>query len=170
MISSMSFADTSTPVTAAVAQAEGSSLAFGFEVETRASGESVWKVWTDVDAWPTWDTELESARIDSPFGEGATGALKSKGSPEATFRIEGVVAGSRYRLVTKLPLGGRLIVDRSLTQVSAGTRFRHDVKFEGFGGWVLSKFLSKGFRKALPKVMHLVATRAEQFEPLSVTK
>jgi uncharacterized protein YndB with AHSA1/START domain len=143
------------------AQATGSRSAFVHDLETRASPEAVWRVWTEVAAWPSWDTELESARLDGSFLAGARGILKGKGSPEAKFVIDAVETGRRYRFVTLLPLGGRLVIERTLTPLERGTRFRHDVRFEGFGGAVLSLFLGHGYRAALPGVMERIKVLAE---------
>ncbi|MDX2013379.1 MAG: SRPBCC family protein [Myxococcaceae bacterium] len=142
-------------------QAEGTRSAFHAEAETRASPDAIWRVWTDVARWPAWDTELESARLNSAFEAGATGVLKGRGNPESGFVIEAVNVGSSYRFVTQLPLGGRLVIDRTLTPLERGTRFRHDVRFEGFGGAVLSLFLGGRYREALPGVLARIQALAE---------
>lgn len=145
----------------AVTEAEGTRSDFRHEVETRASPEAVWRVWTDVAGWPAWDTELESARLSGAFDTGATGVLKGRGNPESGFTLEAVEAGRSYRFVTQLPLGGRLVIDRTLTPLERGTRFRHHVRFEGFGGAVLSLFLGGRYRAALPGVMARIGALAE---------
>jgi uncharacterized protein YndB with AHSA1/START domain len=145
----------------AAKEAEGSRSAFHHEVETTAAPEAVWRVWTDVAGWPAWDTELESTRLEDPFQAGASGVLKGKGNPESTFTIEAVEPNRSYRFATALPLGGRLVIERTLTPLEQGTRFRHDVRFEGFGGGLLSLFLGGGYRAALPGVMERIKVLAE---------
>ncbi|MDP3505094.1 MAG: hypothetical protein Q8S33_32450 [Myxococcales bacterium] len=87
-----------TPPPAAV-EAAGTNSAFHHEVETLAPPTAIWRLWTDVTTWPSWDTELESVRLDAAFGPGVTGTLKGKGSPEAAFGgwlMSGFLGGS-YR-------------------------------------------------------------------------
>lgn len=142
-------------------EASGTNTSFHHEVETRAPPPAIWRLWTDVTTWPSWDTELESVRLDAPFAVGVTGTLKGKGSPEAAFVIDEVVPGTRYRFSTKLPFGGALVIERTLTPTAAGTRFQHDVRFQGFGGWLMSGFLGASYRKALPVVMEKLRALAE---------
>lgn len=142
-------------------KAEGTNAHFQHEVVTSAPAAEVWRLWSDVSTWPSWDTELESARLDATFASGVTGVLKGKGAPESAFTIAEVVDGQRHVVITKLPLGGELIIERSLVSSEQGTRFRHDVRFEGFGGRLLSAFLGKGYREALPGAMERLRALAE---------
>lgn len=141
--------------------AEGTNAHFQYEVTTSAPQADVWRLWSDVSTWPSWDTELESARLDGVFASGVTGVLKGKGAPESAFSIADVVDGQRYAVVTKLPLGGTLVIERSFVATEQGTRFRHEVRFEGFGGRLLSAFLGRGYREALPGVMERLRALAE---------
>jgi uncharacterized protein YndB with AHSA1/START domain len=145
-------------------QAEGTKSAFHYSVETSARPETLWRLWTDVANWPAWDTELESARLEGAFQAGARGALKGKGNPRSTFVIESVESERSYRFVTALPFGGRLLIERRLTPLTQGTRFRHDVRFEGFGGAVLSLLFGGRYRAALPVVMERIKSMAESNE------
>ncbi len=142
-------------------EATGTNADFSHAVQTRARPEAVWRVWTEVSTWPSWDSELESVRLEAPFAAGASGTLKAKGAPEASFVIDEVVPGARYRFSTKLPFGGALVIDRTLTPMPAGTRFEHHFRFQGFGGWLMSGFLGGGYRKALPGVMERIRDLAE---------
>jgi Polyketide cyclase / dehydrase and lipid transport len=44
-------------------------------VETTASPEDVWVIWSDVPGWPRWHPVFESATLDGPFESGVEGAL-----------------------------------------------------------------------------------------------
>lgn len=141
--------------------AEGTNAHFQYEVTTSAPTTAVWRLWSDVSTWPSWDTELETARLDGAFASGVTGVLKGKGAPESAFSIADVVDGQRYAVVTKLPLGGTLVIERFFVSTEGGTRFRHEVRFEGFGGRLLSAFLGRGYREALPGAMERLRALAE---------
>jgi uncharacterized protein YndB with AHSA1/START domain len=145
----------------APSEATGTNADFSHTVQTKARPEAVWRLWTEVSTWPSWDSELESVRLEVPFGAGASGMLKGKGAPESAFVIDDVVPGASYRFSTKLPFGGALVIDRTLTPLPEGTRFEHHVRFQGFGGWLLSGFLGGGYRKALPGVMEKIRVLAE---------
>jgi hypothetical protein len=147
--------------------ANGTASHFRHQLTTQASPSAVWKIWTAVNAWPQWDSALESAALDGTFALGATGVLKAKGSPKAHFSIEAFEEGKSYRLCTKLPLGSKLLIDRVLSRTSDCTVFQHVVRFEGASGWVLSRFLGPGYRRALPVVMANIKRLAEDSERTS---
>ena len=141
--------------------AEGTNSHFRHTLEVSAPPEAVWRLWTTVDTWPQWDTELEVATLAGAFGAGAKGVLKGKGAPEAAFEISGFEPPTAYQFTTGLPLGGTLIIDRRLEPTASGTRFTHDVRFEGFGGWLFAPFFGPKYREALPVVMRRIAELAE---------
>jgi uncharacterized protein YndB with AHSA1/START domain len=39
--------------------------------ETTAAPEVVWRLWTDVENWPTWNGDIKRISIDGPFAPGA---------------------------------------------------------------------------------------------------
>jgi hypothetical protein len=142
-------------------KATGSRRHFAWELRTNATTSQLWQVWTDVPQWPRWDTELESASLQGDFITGSQGALKAKGSPASTFYLEDVVPEQRYRVVTVLPLGGKLIIERALVVDGEAIRFTHEVYFEGAFGRFLAIFVGNKYREALPLVMESIRTLAE---------
>lgn len=145
--------------------ADGTNTHFSHVSVARAQPEAVWRLWTEVDTWPRWDTELESARLDGPFVVGAKGALKGKGAPEASFEVVAFEPLVRNQISTALPLGGQLVIERTLERDGQTTRFTHDVRFRGFGGWLLSPFFGPRYREALPEVMARIVKLAEGPQP-----
>lgn len=49
--------------------------------------EQVWKVWTDVNQWRTWQSDIEYAKLDGEFKVGNTFLLKPKGGPQVRIAI-----------------------------------------------------------------------------------
>lgn len=133
---------------------------FSHTVETTASPDVIWAFWTDTDTWPSWDTELESARLDGSFALDRVGELVSDGRT-STFWISEWQPTDRYAFSTRLP-AGKLVVTRWLERLpDGGTRFTHDVQFRGLGGVLLSPLLGKRFKAALPGVMERLAALGE---------
>ena len=46
--------------------------------------ETVWALHTDVPAWPTWQTDITSAVLDTPFAPGATFSVTPTGRSDST--------------------------------------------------------------------------------------
>jgi hypothetical protein len=79
-------------------RAEVKIMKFDHTVETTASPEKIWAAWTDVERWPQWDTELDSASLEGSFALGAKGRVKPKRGPEARFSISELISGESYTL------------------------------------------------------------------------
>lgn len=147
--------------------AEGTNRHFQHTVETPASPEVIWQHWTDVDTWPSWDTEVEQVVLEGEIGLGVRGVLTADGR-DSRLEITAWEPMVSYAFTTRLPLGS-LVVTRTLEPTESGTRFTHDVAFRGFGGWLLAPLLGKRFRRALPQVMGELAALAEQERCLPTT-
>jgi hypothetical protein len=142
------------------ASAQGSAKHFQHSLETAAPAAEIWRIWTDVDQWPTWDIGLQQAVLAGPFVEGTKGTLISDQGQKARFVITAVDEGTSYTFKTKLPLGS-LEITRSLVAETDTVRFTHAVKFRGLTGGLFARKLGKGYQKMLPKAMQKVKQQAE---------
>jgi hypothetical protein len=59
--------------------------------ETQASAAHIWRIWSDVKNWHTWDHGIEFSKINGPFQTGTTGTLKPKGGPLVHTKLTQVV-------------------------------------------------------------------------------
>ena len=136
-------------------------MKFDHTVETSAPPEKIWAAWTDVECWPEWDTELDSASLDGSFALGTKGRVKPKRGPAARFSISELIPGESYTLTTRLPLC-ELKVSRRLTRNDdSGTFFIHVVSFVGPLCFVFGNLLGRRYREALPVVMENLRKIAE---------
>lgn len=142
--------------------AAGNNAHFFHQESTNRPPEAIWRLWVEPATWPQWDPETERVELDGSFSEGATGRIKGVGAPEARFEITRFEAGRRYEFSTVLPLGGRLVILRELEVGDGVTRFKHDVRFEGFGGWLLAPIFGPKYRAALPVVLERIKALAEK--------
>ena len=63
----------------------------------------VWKVWTDVNQWHTWQSDIEYARMDGEFKVGNTFLLKPKGEPKVKIEIIQVEPNRQFTDLTRFP-------------------------------------------------------------------
>ena len=136
-------------------------MKFDHIVETSAPPEKIWAAWTDVDHWPQWDTELDSASLDGSFALGTRGRVKPKRGPAARISISELSPGESYTGTTRSLLCG-LKVRRHLTRKDGGaTYFTHEVSFVGPLASVFGNLPGRRYRKALPRVMENLQKIAE---------
>jgi Polyketide cyclase / dehydrase and lipid transport len=131
-------------------------MKFSHTLKTVAAPERIWEIWTDVENWAQWDTELISADLDGAFVLGAIGRLKPKTGGATKFEISQFNPGNSYTFTIGLPLCS-LRVHRYLSDRSDGTYFTHEVSFQGLLAWLFGLLLGRKFQAVLPKVMENVA-------------
>jgi uncharacterized protein YndB with AHSA1/START domain len=56
-------------------------------LETTASPESIWRLWSDVATWPEWNADIERIEISGPFAPGSTIAMTPAGQDTVELRI-----------------------------------------------------------------------------------
>lgn len=143
------------------ALAQQSNIRFSHTVETSASPEVIWRVWTDVPNWKAWDDGLKTAQLNGPFVANTKGVLIPDKGPRSTFMLTEVIAGQSYTFKTKLPLGA-LYVKRFLTNQNGKTAFTHEVWFIGLTKGIFGRALGRKYREILPGVMEKIRWIAEQ--------
>ncbi len=133
----------------------GSSKDFSYTVTTNCDKTQFWKIWTDVNGWPRWDTPLQAASLEGEMRVGATGNLTTKNGQTSSFTITECQPTQGYTFRTNLP-GAALTVKRSITREHKDGRFEftHQVRFSGPLGFLFAAILGSGFMQQLPSVMH----------------
>ena len=131
-------------------------------LETTTEPEAIWRRWSDVDAWPDWDEDLEWSRLLGPLAVGSSGRLKRKGDLPHRFTVVEVQEGRGFtclgqKLLTRL----RLVHNVEPSQL--GSRVTHRIEIQGPMAWWLRLTLARRVRQTLaPSVRKLarIAGRA----------
>jgi uncharacterized protein YndB with AHSA1/START domain len=56
-------------------------------IETAASPEAIWRLWSDVAGWPEWNADIEQIEISGPFAVGSTISMTPVGQDPIELRI-----------------------------------------------------------------------------------
>jgi Polyketide cyclase / dehydrase and lipid transport len=56
-------------------------------IETTASPESIWRLWSDVSTWGDWNADIERIEISGPFAPGSTIEMTPVGQDTVELRI-----------------------------------------------------------------------------------
>jgi hypothetical protein len=56
-------------------------------IETSASPEAIWRLWSDVAGWPEWNADIEHIEISGPFAAGSTISMTPVGEDPIELRI-----------------------------------------------------------------------------------
>jgi len=97
-------------------------------VQTSASAEAVWALWSDVERWVEWDTSVQKVTLEGPFAVGSAGVMYIEGLPPLDFTLTEVEPGVGFTDETVVPGG----VVRFGHRYEAG-RVTHRVEVDGPG-------------------------------------
>ena len=68
------------------------------------NAEQLWKVWTDVNQWHTWQDDIEYAKLDGEFSAGKSFLFKPKGNSEIKIELTSVEHNQSFVDLTRFPL------------------------------------------------------------------
>lgn len=58
--------------------------------------EKVWDLYSNVNQWPKWDTEMQSVDLEGKFVPGTKGTMFMKGMPPMPFTLDEVEKGKKF--------------------------------------------------------------------------
>src|SRR5690348_8888556 len=92
---------------------------YGTSVETSASPEKVWRVWSDMSTWGSWNPNVATMDWSGGFVSGSAGVMNTKSGQHHKMELVDVQPGRSFAL---------------LTAVVPGTRFRFNCRVEPSAG------------------------------------
>jgi hypothetical protein len=135
-------------------------------VTSSATPAAFFAEWGDMASWPQWNLDTEWVRLDGPFVEGATGALKPKGGPKVSFVVARLVDGREFTDVSKL-LGARLTFRHLVETADGRTTVSVEATLTGPLAPVWKLILGSGIRESMQPDLDRLVDRAERAEQVS---
>jgi uncharacterized protein YndB with AHSA1/START domain len=66
-------------------------------VDTVASPEAVWRLWSDIAGWPRWNEGIEKITVDGPFAVGTEFTMTAPGEEDPVrMRLAEIVDGELF--------------------------------------------------------------------------
>jgi uncharacterized protein YndB with AHSA1/START domain len=133
-------------------------------VETAASPEAVWKIWSDTSTWQEWNPDVQSMTLNGPFAVGTTGVMKTKqGSRQMV--LSQIVPGRSFRLETTVIPLTRFYFDCQVASAPDGkTRVSQAITVGGPLGGVVGGMMGKQIADTFPALLQGLARKAEATE------
>jgi hypothetical protein len=114
--------------------------------------EDVWRIWSDVNNWPTWDKELEYCKMENNFIEGSQFILKPKGGPKVSITLSEVRPNEKFTNYCKF-LGATMYVAHALEETSDGLRITNTITVTGPLSYIWVHLVAKNVANSVPKQM-----------------
>jgi len=123
------------------------------------SADKLWKAWTDVNRWSEWQDDIELARIDGEFREGASFLLRPKGGPNVKVELLNVETNVNFTDLTRFPLA-QMTGAHDLIRRGNELEVRTTITVTGPLAFLWSRLVAKGIVAGLPKQTQALIDRA----------
>jgi len=130
--------------------------------KAKAKPSDVWKIWTDVEAWPKWDHELEWSSLSGPFKVGTEGQLKPKGWFASKFCIISMEEGKAHSDRTQMPFTSVVFSHIATPCEESQVQISHSVEVSGLLAPILWLTMRFSLKKGLPQAVERLARIAEE--------
>jgi len=94
------------------------------------NASQIWKVWTDVNQWHTWQDDIEYAKLDGEFRVGSVFRFKPKGGPNIQIELTEVKPNSVFVDLTRFPLA-RMFDSHELIDHGNKLEIKTTIRVEG---------------------------------------
>lgn len=137
---------------------------YGTSVQTSATPEQVWRVWSDMSTWGGWNPNVSTMSWSGGFVAGTTGVMNTRAGQHHRMQLVDVVPGRSFALLTAVvPLTKFRFNCRILPGVSGSpTRVEQTLEVGGLLGPVLGGVLGPQVSKDFPTLLENLARTAEK--------
>lgn len=130
-------------------------------VETTASPQTAWKIWSDTSTWPEWNPDVQSMTLNGPFAPGTSGTMKTKQGTRV-IQLTEVVPGTSFRLETTVIPLTRFAFVCTVSPGSAGkTTLSQAIVVGGPLGGLVGGMMGKQIADTFPALLQGLARKAE---------
>ncbi len=132
-------------------------------VQTKASPQGVWKIWSDTSTWPQWNPDVLAMKLNGPFASGTTGTMTNKQGAHA-IQLEDVVPGKSFRLETTVIPLTRFSFECQVAAGTGQTTVSQAIRVKGPLGAIVGGMMSKQIANSFPALLQGLAGKAEAAE------
>ena len=114
--------------------------------------EQMWKLFSDVNNWQTWDESIEFAHLEGKFEQGNFFVFQPKGGPKIKLKILEAIENYKFVDLTTFPFA-KMYGDHTFEETPEGLKLTTTMKVEGFLGFLWKKLVAQKIVDDLPKDM-----------------
>ncbi len=137
---------------------------YGESVESTASPDRVWKVWSDTSTWGEWNPNVTTMEMHGPFQSGTSAVMNTPSNQHHKMRLLDVEPGKGFALETSVIPGTTFRFNCRIEPSGTGSRLGQWVEVKGplgFLGFMFGPNVSKEFGTLLRNL----AKKAEATAP-----
>lgn len=133
---------------------------FESKINTKATEERIWKLWSEVTKWKDWDVDIIQSEILGEFALGTKGNLKPKLGPKAHFTIIEITPKKSFTTRTSLPFC-KIDFIHFLQLEGKGLKITHRIEMIGALSRIFGILIGSQAKKNLPVALNNLIRIAE---------
>jgi hypothetical protein len=134
---------------------------YGTSVETTASADKVWRIWSDMSTWGQWNPNVTSMDWQGGFASGTTGVMNTPSGQHHKMELADVQPGRGFALLTSVVPGTRFRFNCRIEPDGAKTKVSQTVEVGGPLGPIMGGMLGPQVSKDFGTLLANLARKAE---------
>jgi hypothetical protein len=134
---------------------------YGTSVETNASLDKVWRLWSDMSTWGEWNPNVSTMVWHGGFAEGTMGVMNTRAGQHHKMQLVEVRPGRSFALETSVVPGTRFRFNCRVEPEGRNTKVSQTVEVHGPLGPVLGRMLGPQVAKDFGTLLSNLARKAE---------
>jgi hypothetical protein len=114
--------------------------------------EDIWRIWADVNSWPTWHGDLDYCKLDGDFVVGNHFILKPKGANPVKIVLIEINEGYCFTDCTSF-FGAKMYDTHTLTDTVDGLKLTNKLVVTGPLKWLWIKLVAQHVAHSVPQEM-----------------
>ncbi len=135
---------------------------YGTSVESTASPERVWRIWSDMSTWGDWNPNVSTMEWKGGFVQGSEGIMNTRAGQHHKMRLAEVQPGKSFVLETRVVPGTVFHFNCKVDSAPGGkTRISQTVEVKGPLGPILQGMMGPQISKEFATLLANLAKKAE---------
>ena len=134
---------------------------YGTSVETSASPDKVWRIWSDMSTWGEWNPNVSRMDWTGGFVSGSTGVMNTRAGQHHKMQLVDVQPGRGFALITRVVPGTQFRFNCRIEPAGAKTRISQMVEVGGPLGPVMGGMMGPQVSKEFGTLLNNLARKAE---------
>jgi hypothetical protein len=116
---------------------------------TGIKASDIWRLWTDINNWPSWHDDLDYCQIYGPFQVGSYFILKPKSMGPVTITLTAVEVGKSFTDCTRF-FGAKMFDTHTVEETSEGILLTNTLIVTGPLAWLWIRLVAQNVAKSVP--------------------
>jgi hypothetical protein len=117
-----------------------------------ATKEQMWKLFSDVNNWHSWDKGIDYAKLEGKFEKGNFFELKPKGGPKVKIQLVETTPNKSFTDFTKFPLAN-MYGQHTFEETAEGLKVTTTMSIKGPLAFFWRRIVAQGIVDNLPEEM-----------------